>query len=76
MCCFNSVEYKMNGIINRFLLAGYRCMPEMHLKQPAVFKIKNNLYSLTLLVVLSLEINKEFRNLCKQEIQTTFTENN
>ena len=24
----------MNEIVNRFLLAGDKCMPEMHLKQP------------------------------------------
>ena len=26
--------YKMNDIVNKFLLAGDKCMPEMHLKQP------------------------------------------
>ena len=26
--------YKMNEIVNRFLLAGDKFMPEMHLKQP------------------------------------------
>ena len=26
--------YKMNEIVNQFLLAGNKCMPEMHLKQP------------------------------------------
>ena len=26
--------YKMNEIVNKFLLAGDRFMPEMHLKQP------------------------------------------
>ena len=26
--------YKMNDIINKFLLAGDKFMPEMHLKQP------------------------------------------
>ena len=40
---FNSVEYnfiecnrlyKMNDIINKFLLAGDKFMPERHLKQP------------------------------------------
>ena len=25
---------KMNEIVNKFLLAGDKCMPEMHLKQP------------------------------------------
>ena len=24
----------MSGIVNKFLLAGDKCMPEMHLKQP------------------------------------------
>ena len=24
----------MNGIVNKFLLAGDRCMPEIHLKEP------------------------------------------
>ena len=37
--CFecNSVEFahiKMNEIVNKFLLAGDKFMPEMHLKQP------------------------------------------
>ena len=27
----------MNKIVNKFLLAGDKFMPEMHLKQPAVF---------------------------------------
>ena len=26
-------KYKMNEIVNKFLLAGDKCMPEMHLKQ-------------------------------------------
>ena len=26
--------YKMNEIVNKILLAGYKFMPEMHLKQP------------------------------------------
>ena len=36
MFCFecNFIEYKMNDIINKFLLAGDTFMPEMHLKQP------------------------------------------
>ena len=29
-----SYHYKMNEIINKFLLAGDKFMPEMHLKQP------------------------------------------
>ena len=34
MFCFNSVAYKMNKILNKFLLAGDKFMPEMYLKQP------------------------------------------
>ena len=37
MFCFeyNSIKvYKMNDIVNKFLLAGDKCMPEMYLKQP------------------------------------------
>ena len=36
MFCFehNSLNYKMNDIINKFLLDGDKCMPEMHLRQP------------------------------------------
>ena len=26
--------YKINEIVIKFLLAGYKCLPEMHLKQP------------------------------------------
>ena len=32
--CNSSENYKMNDIVNTFLLAGDRFMPEMHLKQP------------------------------------------
>ena len=32
--CNSSENYKMNDIINRFLLAGDKFMPEMHLEQP------------------------------------------
>ena len=34
--CFNAYAklYKMNEINNKFLLAGDKFMPEMHLKQP------------------------------------------
>ena len=31
----NAIEdYKMNEIVNKFLLAGDKSMPEMHLRQP------------------------------------------
>ena len=26
----------MNDTINKFLLAGYKCLPEMHLRQPGI----------------------------------------
>ena len=31
---FYSKSYKMNEIVNKFLLAGDKFMPEMYLKQP------------------------------------------
>ena len=34
MYCFNSAVYKINAKANKFLLAGAKFMPEMHLKQP------------------------------------------
>ena len=36
MFCFKSnfIEYKMNAIINNFLLSGDKVLPEMHLRQP------------------------------------------
>ena len=30
----SSEDYKMNDIVNKFLLEGDKFMPEMHLKQP------------------------------------------
>ena len=32
--CNSSENYRMNAIINKFILAGDKFMPEMHLKQP------------------------------------------
>ena len=33
--CFNSCyQYKMNEIVNKFLLTGSKLLPKMHLKQP------------------------------------------
>ena len=36
MFCFKSnfIEYKINAIINNFLLSGDKVLPEMHLRQP------------------------------------------
>ena len=34
--CSSSENYKMNDIINKFLLAGNKFIPEIHLKQPGI----------------------------------------
>ena len=57
----------MNEIVNKFLLAGDKFMPEMHL---------NNLVLLTVLVVHSQKTKKELKSLCKLEIQTLFIKMN
>ena len=56
----------MNEIVNNFLLAGDKCMPEMHLRQPQF------VYS----ACGPFTKNKEFKNLKKQEIQAIFTKMN
>ena len=57
----------MNNIINKFLLAGNKFLPEMHLRQPQFF---------FLLVDLLLDIKKELKNLNKQVIRVIFIEMN
>ena len=57
----------MNDIINKFLLAGDKFMPEMHLNNPD---------SHIVLADHLLKINKESKNLKKQDIQDIFTEMN
>ena len=49
----------MNQIVNSFLLAGDKFMPQIHLKQP----------EFTYSVCGPFTKNKEFKNLKKQEIQ-------
>ena len=59
--------YKMNKIVNKFLLAGDKFIPEMYLN------------SQDLLIVLADHLQKtkkEFRNLKKLEIQTILTKMN
>ena len=57
----------MNEIVNKFLLAGDKFMPEMHLKQPGfTYSALDHL----------LKTKKEFKNLKKQEIQAIFTKIN
>ena len=54
----------MNEAVKKFLLAGDKFMPEMHLK---------NLDLLIVLVVHLLKTKNELKNLCKQEIKIIFT---
>ena len=57
----------MNEIVNKFLLAGNKFMPEMHLKQPGF----------TYSACGPFTKNKErIQNLKKQEIQAIFTKMN
>ena len=57
----------MNEIANKFLLAGDKFMPEMHLKQPGF----------TYSACGPFTKNKErIKNLKKQEIQAIFTKTN
>ena len=56
----------MNEIVDKFLLAGDKFMPEMHLKQPGF----------TYSACGPFTKNKEFKNLKKQEIQAIFTKMN
>ena len=51
----------MNEIVNKFLLAEDRFMPEMHLKQLGFTYTKK-------------QTKKELKSLCRLEIQTLFTE--
>ena len=55
----------MNEIVNIFLLAGDKFMPEMNLR---------NLVLLTVLVVHLPKTKKELKNVCRQKIWFSFTE--
>ena len=70
--CFKStqqvnIRYKINEIVNKFLLAGEKFMPEMHLRQPG--------FTLVLVVHL-LKIKKEQKKLKRQEIRDIFIKTN
>ena len=56
----------MNEIVNKFLLAGDKFIPEMHLRQPGF----------TYSACGPFTKNKEFKNLKKEEIQAIFTKMN
>ena len=57
----------MNEIVDKFLLAGDKLMPEMHLKQPGFTYSACEPFT---------KNKKEFKNLKKQETQTIFTKMN
>ena len=54
----------MNEIVNKFLLASDKFVPELHLKQPDFAYSACGPYTR----------NKELKNLCRQETQILFTE--
>ena len=54
----------MNEIVNKFLLEDYKFTPEIHLRQPGFTYSACGPFT---------KHKKEFENLCKREIQTTFT---
>ena len=56
----------MNEIVNKFLLAGDKFMPEMHLKQPGF----------TYSACGPFTKKNKFKNLKKHEIQAIFTKMN
>ena len=56
----------MNEIVNKFLSAGDKFMPEMHLRQPQFVYSASRPFTK----------NKEFKNLKKEEIQAIFTKMN
>ena len=65
--CNSSENYKINDIINNFLLAGDKFRPEMHLRQP----------QFTYSACGPFTKNKErIQELRKQEIHDIFTEMN
>ena len=69
MFCFKCsfIEYEMNDTVNKFLLAGDKFMPEMHLRQP----------QFTYIACGPFTINKEgIQNKKKLEIRDMFPEMN
>ena len=58
----------MNAIVNKFLLVGDKFMLEMHLRQPG--------FAYSVCGPFTKHKNKEFKILCKQEIQNISTEFN
>ena len=71
MFCFecSSTEYKMNDRVYKFLLAGHKFMPEIHLKQTASFNKSGFTYSAR--GPFSKD-KKESEGLKRQEIRNIF----
>ena len=69
MFCFehNSLNYKMNDIINKFSLTVDKFMPKMHLRQPGFTYSACGPFT---------KKKKEYKSLNKLEIQGIFTEMN
>ena len=66
-------RYKMNEIVNKFLLAGDRFMPEIDLRQPTLLDNQD----LRIVLIDHLQkTKKEYRNLKKQEIYDIFIKTN
>ena len=58
----------MNEIVNKFLLAGHKFMPEMYFKQPG--------FTYSACGPYNKKARKEFKSLKKQETQAIFTKMN
>ena len=63
----------MNGIVNKFLLAGDKFLPEMHLRQPIALDKSEFIYSACELFTKNKE---ECKNLKKQNIHDIFIKTN
>ena len=57
----------MNGIVNKFFLAGDKYMPEMHLRQPRLIYSAYHPFTKT---------KERIKQLKKQKIQDTFIKTN
>ena len=65
--CESIYKRKKNEIFNKFLLAGDKCMPEMHLKQPGFTYSACGPFT---------KNKKKCKNLKKQETRAIFTKMN
>ena len=69
------IDNILNEIINKFLLAGDKFIPEIHLRQPK-FTNSDSPNLLIGLVELSLKTKYEYKNLKKQQIQNVYLKMN